>query len=232
MERTYLIMPSFVPITFTRSESQLSLRGVGENKPYMMDGLAMKSVQKQTVRGLMSESRDFLSKSFARDNMVLPRVAPSNSGVPGVSPIRTFHRLPAERDSRTRFRIATDAAAYSRLCQRMCVLRCYCGGSMIYVAMSLLTVIRSATSAGGGKRLNLFKPARQRQRRAVGGEFRGTCVCVCNAAINSAFADSVALVASRIAPVTRGVSSCGGQAKTRIAKSTQRTIGRTECTVD
>ena len=51
---------------------------------------------------------------------------------------------------------------------------------MIYVAMSLLTVIRSGTSAGGAKPLNLFKPAkqRQRQRRAVGGEFRGTCVCV------------------------------------------------------
>ena len=80
VERTYLIMPSFVPITFTRSESQLSLRGVGENKPYMMDGLAMKSVQKQTVRGLMSESRDFLSKSFARDNIMLPRVAPSKIG--------------------------------------------------------------------------------------------------------------------------------------------------------
>ena len=42
----------------------------------MIDGLAMKSVQKHTVRGLMSESLDFLSKSFARDNIVLPLQAP------------------------------------------------------------------------------------------------------------------------------------------------------------
>ena len=63
-------MPSLVPITFTRSESQLSLRGVGEKSPYMMDGLAIKSVQKQTVNGLMSESCDFLSKSLARDNIL------------------------------------------------------------------------------------------------------------------------------------------------------------------
>jgi len=73
---TYLIIPSLVPITFTRSESQLSLRGVGENSPYMIDGLAIKSVQKQTVNGLMSESWDFLSKSLARDNIVSSGLAP------------------------------------------------------------------------------------------------------------------------------------------------------------
>ena len=69
--RTYLIMPSLVPITLTRSESQLSLRGVGEKRPYIIDGFVMKSVQKQTVSGFSSSSLscDFFIRSRARDSI-------------------------------------------------------------------------------------------------------------------------------------------------------------------